>query len=435
MKIYATLGSFLISAALWVALPVSGMADPLQDISDPDAKCLKCHSKGLKKKLEDGGKMSLKVDAGAFGNSVHNVIGCTGCHRDIGKSKHPSREPIASARSYSVAQNATCSQCHADKAKSWEGSIHAALVAEGDESAPLCSDCHNAHAVQSMAVYEPVTGKPCKTCHEDIYAAYAGSVHGVARVSGNTIREDHFQAPICADCHSAHEVNAVAAIDHLQTTCLNCHDGAERAHDEWLPNAAMHMTSVSCAACHSPVAERRINLELYDNLAQVPVGRSGDHPAIQEKLEEIDSGGDGLTPVELWKLVRTTSSEGQVMDVTLRGRMEVTQGIDAHRLAPRSEAVRSCESCHSANAGAFENVTVSVSLPDGREQRFNADKRVLSSAISVDSIGGFYAPGGTRIRLLDGLLALAVFGALAIPVGHITLGKIIRKKSVTEQEK
>jgi len=428
MKIYATMGSLVIAAALWAAVPLAGMADQHEEASNPDAKCIKCHSKGLKKKLEDGEKMSLKVDVAHFEESVHSVIGCTGCHRDIGKSKHPSKKPIASARAYSVVQNETCGQCHADKAESWKGSIHASLAADGNETAPLCSDCHNAHAVQSMAVYEPVTGKPCKTCHEDIFGAYQESVHGLARTNGNVIRPDHIQAPICADCHSAHDVNAVAATDHLQTTCLNCHDGASQAHEEWLPNAGMHMSSVSCAACHSPMAERRVDLQLYDNLEQVPVGRNDDHPEIQNRLNEIDSGDDGLTPVELWKLVRTSSREGQVTDVTLRGRMEVTRGVDAHRLAPRAEAVRSCESCHEGNSEAFQNVTVSISLPDGRKQRYEADNKVLNSAISVDSVGGFYAPGGTRIKLLDGILALAIFGALAVPVGHITLGKILRKK-------
>jgi len=113
--------------------------------------------------------------------------------------------------------------------------------------------------------------------------------------------------------------------------------------------------------------------------------------------------------------------------------MEVTRGVDAHRLAPRADAVRSCDTCHQGNSEAFQNVTVSISSPDGQKQRFEADSEVLNSAISVDSVGGFYAPGGTRIKLLDGLLALAIFGGLAVPIGHITLGKILRKKKNTEQ--
>jgi hypothetical protein len=73
-------------------------------------------------------------------------------------------------------------------------------------------------------------------------------------------------------------------------------------------------------------------------------------------------------------------------------------------------------------------VTVSISRPDGRKQHFEADSEVLSSAISVDSVGNFYAPGGTRIKLLDGLLVLAIAGGLAVPAGHIALGKILRRK-------
>jgi hypothetical protein len=185
----------------------------------------------------------------------------------------------------------------------------------------------------------------------------------MSRSNGNVIRPDHIQAPICADCHSAHDVNAVAAINHLQETCLDCHDQAAGKHDEWLPNASMHMSSVSCAACHSPQAERRVDLSLYDNLAQVPVGSTDEHPAIQERLAEIDAGEDGLDPLELWKLVRLTSREGQATDVTLRGRMEVTRGVDAHRLAPRASAVRSCEHCHQGNSDSFRNVTVSIRTP------------------------------------------------------------------------
>jgi hypothetical protein len=418
----------LIAAALLAAAPQPTLADHHEEVSNPDAKCFKCHSKNLKKKLEDGERMSLKVNVEQFEDSAHRVIGCTGCHRDVAKSKHPSKAPISSARDYSMKRNETCAQCHEAKAVAYEGSIHASLITNGDPGAPLCSDCHDAHAVQSMAVYEPVTGEPCKSCHEDIYDAYAQSVHGMARANGNVIRSEHIQAPICADCHQAHDITAVAAVDHLKTTCLNCHEGATPAHEQWLPNAGMHLQSVSCAACHSPMAERRVDLQLYDKLDEVPVGLSGNHDAVQQRLSEIDAEGDGLDPVELWKLVRRTSQDGTATDVTLRGRMEVTTGIDAHRIAPRGEAVRSCESCHEGNAAAFQNVTVSISRPDGRKQRMEVDKEVLSSAISVDSVGGFYAPGGTRIRLLDGLLVLAIVGALAIPLGHVTLGKVLRKK-------
>ena len=426
MKSRNVVGSLMLAIALLAGLPAAALAQQTPD--DPDAKCLKCHSKKLKKKLEDGETMLLQVSGGDFETSVHRVIGCTGCHRDVPKGKHPSREPISSQRDYSLKHNDTCRQCHAAKYTAYKGSVHAKMVEGGNAKSPVCSDCHSAHAIQQQAVYEPISGEPCSKCHGEIYDAYAQSVHGLARTNGNVIREDHIQAPICADCHRSHDVNAVAASNYLRNTCLDCHDGAAVAHEQWLPNAARHMNSVSCASCHSPMAERRVDLQLYDNLTHLPVAQQDGEGQYQARLEEIDASGDGLDSVELWKLVRQGSRQGQAVDVTLRGRMEVTTGVEAHRLAPRAEAVRSCESCHQGGANGFRNVTVSISTPDGRKQRFEADEKVLNSVVSVDSLGDFYAPGGTRIRLLDGLLVLALVGGLAVPVGHITLGKYLRSK-------
>ena len=235
MKTSNTLGILLMAIAVLAMAPAAALAQ--QSANDPDAKCLKCHSKKLKKTLEDGETMFLQVSADDFGQSVHRVIGCTGCHRDVPKGKHPSRQPISSQRDYSLKHNDTCRQCHAAKYTDYKHSVHASLVAEGDARAPVCSDCHSAHAIQERAVYEPVSGEPCSKCHGEIYDAYAQSVHGLARANGNVIREDHIQAPICADCHKSHDVDAVAASDYLRSTCLDCHDGAAVAHEKWLPNA------------------------------------------------------------------------------------------------------------------------------------------------------------------------------------------------------
>ena len=65
--------------------------------------------------------------------------------------------------------------------------------------------------------------------------------------------------------------------------------------------------------------------------------------------------------------------------------------------------------------------------PDGRPAHYDADKEVLSSPVSVGSVGGFYAVGGTRIKLLDILFLLAVLGGVAVPVGHMTMRRLLRK--------
>ena len=47
--------------------------------------------------------------------------------------------------------------------------------------------------------------------------------------------------------------------------------------------------------------------------------------------------------------------------------------------------------------------------------RYGASKEVLSSAFSIDSVGGFYAIGGTRITFLDVLFVLALLGGIGGP--------------------
>ena len=124
---------------------------------------------------------TVVIDVDTFESSVHRVIGCTGCHRDVAKGKHPSRQPIASRRAYSIERNQTCRQCHRAKSQAYEDSVHARMVRDGSEDAPLCSDCHSSHEIQSRATYDPKSGEPCSTCHSGIFQAYEESVHGTAR--------------------------------------------------------------------------------------------------------------------------------------------------------------------------------------------------------------------------------------------------------------
>jgi hypothetical protein len=56
---------------------------------------------------------------------------------------------------------------------------------------------------------------------------------------------------------------------------------------------------------------------------------------------------------------------------------------------------------------------------------------VLSSPISLESVGGFYAIGGTRIKLLDILVILAIVGGLGVAVGHLTLGWVFKYYGLT----
>jgi hypothetical protein len=406
-------------AAILALLPTTWMNARAagSTLSGADKVCLGCHaSERLEKKLENKETLSLHVQGDAFAKSVHRVIGCAGCHEDIDLKKHPAAsKKIANARSYSAAAARVCGSCHADKARQYEGSIHAALVRDGNPAAPLCTDCHSPHEVSEKARYETVATVPCKNCHIAIFNAYAESMHGKARS-----RTGESAAPLCADCHSAHEVAVASAGEGRRGACLGCHAGVLGAHQKWLPNAGLHFEVVSCPVCHAPKAKRRVDLRLYNSAAGHDVSEQKGVPKFARRARAADAKGGGLDAIELWNLMKVFNRDGAAGRTTLRGRMEVSSGVEAHQLADKSQAIGDCNTCHREGAEAFQSVTVSIAGPDGRPVHYGADKEVLNSVISVDSVAGFYAIGGNRIRFLDVLFLLALFSGIAVPAVHLT---------------
>ena len=333
-------------------------------LSEADTACLGCHSiEGLQKPLEDGGSLSLHVSGEGFAGSVHRMFGCGSCHAAIDPASHPAASSIPSARQYAIERNATCHMCHAPAREQYEGSLHSARVREGHPRAPVCTGCHGSHTVRPRTAYE---------------------------------------------------------------TCVGCHSADLDAHGEWLPNAALHQEVVSCAACHAPDAARMIDLRLYDGATQQWVVEKEGAPLFEGLAQAADANGDGLDASELRALLQGVNRRAS-MPRTLRGRVELRTDVEAHRLANKSRAIRSCDNCHRYGAEPFQNVTVSVTGPDGRPVRYPAHKDILGSALAVQSLPDFYAIGGTRSRILDALLVLALLAGLGIPAGHMTMKWLFRK--------
>lgn len=397
-----------------------------EEILKANNKCLRCHKRERTKLMEDGEELQLQIHGESYINSAHGVIQCISCHTSIGNRKHPRKSTnisIDNQRDYALELNESCRKCHRTKYTEFKGSIHAALIAQGNADAPTCSDCHDVHSVESMSDYQAETGQPCSRCHETIFNAYAASVHGQARMNGNTIRDSHIQSPICSDCHKSHEVTALAIGDVLRTTCINCHENVTLLHNQWLPNAGTHLDIVSCAVCHAPFAQRRYDLHLYDDEAQAPF--DGDESMLKQ-LQAIADEGVAGDPLEIWK------SRGGVDQtpehISLRSRMEVMSGIAAHQIANKSFAVRTCDSCHEESERQNQSVTVSFTQADGRRQTVEADRDVLNAVMPLNSISDFYALGGNPNKILDYLLLLSLLAGFAIPIGHFSMGKFIREK-------
>lgn len=403
-----------LALALVLLVPGPAQAGEAKDtrLSREDQACLDCHAKpGARKTLANGETLSLYIAPEPFAASKHAREGCEGCHSQIDTATHgkPGNEQaLASKRSHAVEAMETCRDCHQKTMKKYDDSVHWALVKTGSAKAPLCADCHNPHATKSMKEANAADDALCRQCHEKVTQAFAASVHGV---DGEALE--------CKDCHRTHDVKAAAVGDHLRGQCLSCHKDAGTTHASWLPNAGLHLEAVSCAACHSPNATRRVDLRIYE--------AKGEQQAAAEKVGvpqfvHLASTNGGLDGRALWSLLQDLSrgngGEGRSF---VRGRLEVQTGVEAHSLAAKGRALKDCATCHKQGAAAFQSVTVSMIGADGRPLRQGASQGVLNSVESIGSVGGFYAIGGTRIKVLDVLLVLAVAGGIALPGAHLAM--------------
>ena len=398
----------LLAVLLWAGLPAAAAT-----LSDQDQICLGCHdADGMRKKLRDGDTLSLQIKAKPFAESVHGSMGCAACHSSVNVASHPGNgRRIDNARSFALAQVEVCKTCHEDKFKQYEGSVHATLLREGVSIAPVCSDCHNPHTVKPKTARATLADIPCQKCHGSIFEAYAGSVHGKALEKGEKA------APLCSSCHRAHDIAPATTGTQTRTACHGCHQNVLRSHQEWLPNAAVHLQVISCAACHVPDAKRRVDLRLYDPTAKQHVQEKNGASQFEALVRAADAKGQGIDATALQGLLAKINLDGGGK-ATLKGRLEVSDGTQIHQLAPVDKALSDCATCHRAGGAAFQSVSVSIVGADGRPVRFDAKKDILNSAVSVDSVRGFYAIGSTRIALLDWLLVLALLGGIAVPVCH-----------------
>lgn len=407
-----------------VILSISGLAAAAEDsdLSKETTECLKCHDKpGQEKKLENGETLSLHVSTKAFVESMHKTTDCEDCH-DIDSDTHgKEKASIASLRAYAISLGGSCRECHKQNFKAYGDGLHAALVKDGDDKAPLCSDCHAVHTLLSVKIAQPITATPCAKCHEDIFKAYAKDVHGLKRVAEGK------KAPICANCHKAHENQAASLGSGIKDACVTCHKDAFAKHTEWLPNAALHFEAISCPVCHAPDARRQVNLRLYDGVDKHQILEKTGVPQFERLTKAADANDTGLDERALWSMLSEFSRNEGDEHTVLNGRLEVRSGVEAHQLSDKSKAISDCNICHRKGADAFQSVSLTIAGPDGRPIRHAVKKDVLNSLLATKTVRGFYAIGSTRIKLLDYALILVVLGALSFPVGHITIRWLFRK--------
>jgi hypothetical protein len=396
------------------------------DMSKETKACLDCHNKkGQVKKLDNAETLSLYISEDKFAHSMHGETDCEDCHTGIEAKTHGKvKTPVESKRQYTLDMRESCRDCHKKNFKAYEDGLHAALVKEGPKEgrkdAPLCSDCHNPHTLTSTKEVTPLSEVPCAKCHEAIFKAYSGDVHGLERIAkGKT-------APICSDCHKAHEIKSASLGTTVRDACLKCHENAVAQHKDWLPNTLRHFEAISCPVCHAPNAKRRVNLRLYDQASGLQMQEKVGVPQFERLTLQADANNLGLDERALWSLLNEFSKSDKPGSTVLRGRLEVMSGVEAHQLSDKAQAIKDCDTCHRAGAPAFQSVSLTIAGPDGRPLRHTVQKDVLTSLLATQSIRGFYAIGSTRIKWLDVLLVMVVFGACCVPLAHMGVNRMFK---------
>ena len=416
--------SLILAGMLAFALSLVSMTTRAaeDEMSKESKACLSCHDKqGLAKTLDSGEVLSLNISTKAYTESMHKKTDCEDCHSGLDSKTHGKvKSAIKSKREFTLGIRESCRDCHKKKATEYDDSVHAALVKAGNKKAPLCSDCHNPHTVRSTKIVAPIAETPCAKCHEAIFKAYTKDVHGHERIAKG------ISAPLCAGCHQAHAVKAASMGESVKDACLTCHKEAVNQHKDWLPNTVRHFEAISCPVCHAPDAKRRVNLRLYDSTAKRQVAEKTGVPKFEQRTDAADSKAMGLDERALWSLLKEFNQDGGDGKMLLRGRLEVSSGVEAHQLSEKSKAIKNCDTCHQQGAAAFESVTLTIAGPDGRPLRHGVQNEVLKSLTSMESVRGFYAIGSTRIKLLDYLLVLVFLGALSVPLVHMTVKRLFK---------
>jgi cytochrome b subunit of formate dehydrogenase len=309
----------VVAAAAWTPRDARGE-------EEEPASCLACHAVGATRKDAPAGK---RVDPAAFAGAVHSKscvqchedmeevphatkaaapVNCANCHEksvdrfkltphgklpQTGADKgpgcaachpphavFPAKDPRSALSKKTLPT--TCGACHdgvdPDGARrvpktvaDYSRSVHGVQVLEkGDLKAAGCTDCHPVHEMRSGSdpasrTFKPNVPKLCGTCHENIAAQYATSVHGAALAHGK------MGAPACTDCHSEHSIQrsgvatSTVAKQHVSQTCANCH-AAERIVRKYglpadrvatyrdsyhgLADAEGSSAAANCASCH-----------------------------------------------------------------------------------------------------------------------------------------------------------------------------------------
>lgn len=203
--------------------------------------CGTCHSQGGM-----AGKHGLPSVYPNYIDSIHGfalskegllvAANCQSCHG----SHHILSHTNPQSPTYKPNVPQTCGTCHAKIEADYNLGVHGRAVAKGDLKAPVCTDCHTAHAIlqPTEAAFRMQSTPICGSCHQDKFSTYRDTFHSQLGSLGGYV-----ETARCWDCHGAHDVRPASdpaspiAPGNLVKTCGHCHAGANLSFVQYQPHA------------------------------------------------------------------------------------------------------------------------------------------------------------------------------------------------------
>ena len=224
-------------------VPPEHDGEDLESLTDAES-CAGCHRRPHR-------EISRSVHAGE--------TTCADCHGDPHRIHEIS--DLASAVS-PVNQIHNCGACHDEPDSLIEGYLTSehgkGLLVSGLIDSATCSDCHGAHGILGAEVPRDQTSRErspqmCGSCHVLVYEEWrVGSAHGMAWHAGDET------GPVCVDCHAPHDAAQVDLQDRRVASpddCGGCHEEEHRTFGEGFHGKAVNLgmaSSADCADCHTP---------------------------------------------------------------------------------------------------------------------------------------------------------------------------------------
>ncbi len=280
-----------------------------------------------------------------------------------------------------------------------------------------CVSCH-----ESVTEEHPDDGltpskASCQDCHDTVYEEYSLSVHG-ANAS-------------CSDCHNPHTVKSAVQVSgfDMNGQCASCHEIAEtvQTHEQWLPQASLHIEAIPCITCHTGSEDYVITMYLIkrDNESRY----SDFVPASREDLEQlagsapietiVDADNNGTISIAE---LRAFNGNPKYENIRLWGMMTPETVTHSYQILDNRW---DCSFCHASGPSAMQTSFVSFPGNGGTFARVGVEKGAV-----LDVLNGtpdFYMMGATRSKWLNITGLMIIAGGMVMPVGHGTLRFFTRK--------